>query len=115
MSRYPIEVRRYDGKHPADLAVCEKCGDEFRLDPAEGDPYDMCLRHSAALVTTRNGQTSATTCDGQIHFKYVETGSCPNCGKIGFDSTEVEGCCSRRCALQWAHAKTVKTAAAMTG
>jgi hypothetical protein len=95
MSRYPILVDQWSELHPSDLAVCEKCDKTMRVDPAEGDPYDRCLKHRA--------------CGGQIVMKYDEGERCKSCRKLDYSMPrELNGCCSRKCMLQAEYAKSLK-------
>lgn len=93
MSDYPIAVRGWGTKYPADLAICERCKTEWTLDPSEGDPYDRCLKHD------RLGEVP---CGGQVYFKYVEVDACKNCDRLLVDGSHpsLGGCCSRACFLQ---------------
>lgn len=96
-----ILCERYDEKHPADLAVCLSCGEEFKLDPLEGDPEDMCLEHR---------------CGGAVAFKYVQADKCKGCNRLGFYRAEVNaGCCSRRCMLVAEHAASLVKSACVSG
>lgn len=96
MTEYPILVEMWDDKHPADLAICEKCHVEFTWDAGEGDPYDLCIKHKV--------------CGGQIVFKYDSGDKCDNCGKLDYRMPLSVGrgrYCSRRCALQVEWAKQI--------
>lgn len=103
-TKYPILVPDWDEKHPADLAICERCEHEFVWDPSEGDPYDLCAR-CGQVDSTRPGGV----CAGQIVFKFNMVDSCPGCGKLGYDAQKVDGACSRRCALQAEYAASLTT------
>lgn len=96
MSAYPKPVAKYDAGHPADLAICHDCRHEYTFDPADGDPEDRCIR------------CPKDDCDGEVTFKYVEVDACRNCGKLGWESAAVSGCCSRLCALQHEYAQSLK-------
>jgi hypothetical protein len=100
MTEYPILVERWDEKHPANLAVCTKCGYERTWDPAEGDPYDLCIKHEG---------NAEGGCRGQIVMKYDCGSKCRSCGKLDywFPST-LQGCCSRACMLQVEYAESLK-------
>lgn len=103
MNEYPILVARWDAEHPADLAVCTRCGYERTWDPSEGDPYDCCIKHEGKLTDG---------CHGQIVMKYDEGDSCRNCGKLDYPLPRgLQGCCSRRCLLQWEYAESLKARA----
>jgi hypothetical protein len=79
------------------LARCLACGAEENLDPADGDPSDLCL--------------SCAACGGSLAWKYEPVDPCPNCGKLAYDAVAVDGACSRACALQVAYARTLEAAA----
>jgi hypothetical protein len=96
--RYPILVDRWDAKHPSDTAVCERCHADFKWDPSEGDPYDLCATHD-------NG----SGCGGQIVMKYTEGERCKACGKLDYEMP-LSGCCSRKCMLQAEYAEILKAA-----
>jgi hypothetical protein len=98
MSGYPILVERYDAKHPADMAICVGCKRERKMDPADGDPYDMCL--------------TCRVCGDGIMWKYNEADKCPGCGTLGFwDHDVLKGACSRKCMLQAEYAASLKARA----
>ena len=86
MTEYPILVKKWDAKHPPDLAVCEKCHHEERYDPAEGTPEDVmtCSACGAFAMTS----------------KYDVGSECKGCGKLGYFEKVLNYCCSRRCMLQ---------------
>lgn len=98
MSKYPILVAQWDDKHPADLAICERCEKTFTWDAGEGDPYDLCAKCDFSI-------TPDDICGGQIVFKYQMTDCCIGCGKLGFDAQAVDGACSRVCLLQYEYAQ----------
>lgn len=91
---YPILVERFDSR-TATAAVCERCHQEITWDPAEGDPYDLCITHQ---VPKTAGGTDF--CGGQIVMKYDEGQRCKGCGKLDFSMPTPDGCCSRVCSLQ---------------
>ncbi len=93
MSRYPIKVSYDDKTIALDLATCEACKTERTLDPADGCPYDRCLR---------------CECGGQIVWKYDPVDACPSCGKLGYEACSVGGACSRKCQLQAEYAASLK-------
>lgn len=99
--RYPILVDRWDAKHPSDMAVCERCHAEFKWDPSEGDPYDLCVKHG-------NGSLQSE-CGGQIVMKYDEGQRCKSCRKLDHEMPRgLNGCCSRVCMLQAEYAASLK-------
>jgi hypothetical protein len=100
---YPILVDRWDDKHPADLAVCERCHATFKWDPADGDPYDLCQTHGNPTVKN--------DCGGQIVMKYDAAPKCGGCGRLGYWDKALAYCCSRRCQLQAEYAETLRMTA----
>lgn len=103
MTEYPILVERWDAKHPSDTAVCERCHAEFKWDPTEGDPYDLCAKH---------GHLLKSECGGQIVMKYDVGERCKGCGKLDHEMPRaLNGCCSRKCMLQAEYAAALKARA----
>jgi hypothetical protein len=90
---YPILVERWDANHPSDLVVCETCHDSFRWDPGKGSPDELCAE---------------CACGGPLTWKYDEAPKCGGCGKLGYWSNVLKGCCSRACMLQSEYAATLK-------
>lgn len=95
--RYPILVERLEGPDALRIA-CQTCDWETVIKPEDiqNERNYMCAR-----------------CGGWADYKYEEADfKCPNCGKLGFTKVDADGSCSRRCALQWEWAKTLKERAA---
>jgi hypothetical protein len=97
MTELPIPVRRLKPEQ-ALLIACEVCGAEAHIDP-DGLRNDGDFSCPASCGAT----LSAT-------FKYAEGNECPNCKRLGWDTTDVDGCCSRRCALQAEYARRLEKA-----
>lgn len=91
--RYPILVERFK-PFQGDIAVCERCDHEFKYDPTDGDPEDLCIKHD--------------NCGGQITWKYDEGEVCRNCRRLGYWARELDFCCSRRCQLQAQYATQLR-------
>lgn len=89
MPELPILVRRLKPAQ-ALLIACEVCGCEATIseDDLKAGEFYWCAQ-----------------CGGHATYKYAEGSVCPNCDRLGWDTTDGGGCCSRRCALQLEHAQ----------
>lgn len=97
--KYPILLEKLTPEQCV-RAVCEKCHVERDWDPAEGDPYDLCIKHEGKLP---NG------CGGQIVMKYDWGQKCKGCGAMAYRMPSMlAGCCSRKCMLQAEYAATLE-------
>lgn len=108
MTDYPILVARWTGDQALTI-VCERCHTEAVIDPDDIRSEDLyecpadAVRRRRASITAR--------CGGSASMKYVEGEQCASCGTLDY-SMPVDGCCSRRCALQAEYAQSLKGPAA---
>ena len=107
MTSYPILVAEWDGDQALTI-ICEKCGAEEVIDPA--DLLNEGLYDCPADTELRRRASTAERCRGTAVMKYEPADQCKGCRKLGFwDSyvPEIDGCCSRRCALQAEYAASL--------
>lgn len=109
MPEYPILVAEWRGDQALTI-ICEECGAEEIVDPDEllNEGIYECPADTALY---RSGST-ARRCRGTAVMKYEQADQCEGCGKLGFwhgsHETAIDGCCSRRCALQAEYAKQLR-------
>src|SRR6476646_9694355 len=93
--QYPILVDDF-GLAQSLLIVCEACAAEAVL-TADELSNDACYSCPAG-------------CPGWAVYKYEVADRCKGCGQLGFYEAVLDGCCSRRCLLQWQYLQTLRAA-----
>lgn len=93
---YPILVEDWSGDQAVTI-VCLRCYAEAVMDPDD-------LMNEGLYNCPRN-------CGGMAIMKYELAMACKNCGTLDFNMP-VDGCCSRRCALQVGYAATLQARSA---